>query len=136
LRVIIVGNPFGGDQAAFEAAVTDAMQGRHSGQATNFTTTPGPSAREIYRVVMMFDPPKGLSADTTCQSDPASLSSTAGEGTAVSVLAAFCRSERALTQVRGDIEAAAGPDDPAFVALIGDTVQALFTRKKRKHKRD
>jgi hypothetical protein len=77
LRVIIVGNPFGGDQAAFGRVVTDAMQGRNLGPQTNFTTTPGPSAREIYRVVMVFDPPNGLSADTTCQSDPAALSSTA-----------------------------------------------------------
>ena len=136
MRVIIVGNPFGGDQAAFGRVVTDAMQGRNLGPQTNFTTTPGPSAREIYRVVMVFDPPNGLSADTTCQSDPAALSSTARDGTAVAVLAAFCRSERPLTQIRGDIEAAAGADDPAFVALIGDTTQALFPRKKRKRNRD
>ncbi|MBE9553733.1 MAG: hypothetical protein IMF05_09760, partial [Proteobacteria bacterium] len=40
MRVVVVGNPFGGDRAVFERAVTDAMQGRHWGQRTNFTTTP------------------------------------------------------------------------------------------------
>ncbi len=134
LRVVIVGNPFGGDQATFERAVTDAMQGRNHGQQTNFTTSPGPNAREIYRAVMVFDPPKNLTGDKVCQSDSSSLPTAAGEGTAVTLIAVFCRSQRSLTRVRGDIGAAAGPDDPAFVALVGQSTQALFTTKRRKRK--
>jgi hypothetical protein len=44
-RVIIHGNPFGMDQAAFNKAVTDNMQGATPGRRTNFTTTPGKTAQ-------------------------------------------------------------------------------------------
>lgn len=136
LRVVIVGNPFGGDQSALDRSVTNAMQGRNFGQETNFTTTPGPSAREMYRVVIVFDPPIGIGGDTVCSTDPATLPPTAGGGEAVVLAAAFCRSERALTSVRGDIGRAAGPEDPAFVALIEQVTRDLFPPKQRKRKRD
>lgn len=134
LRVIVVGNPFGGDQAAFQRAVTDAMQGRNHGQQTNFTTNPGPSARADYRVVMVFNPPGNLIADKICQSDPASVPTTPGGGTAVTLVGVFCRADRSLTQVRGEVDAAAGIDDPVFAALVGQSTQALFPSKRRKRK--
>ncbi len=136
LRVVVVGNPFGGDQAAFERAVTDAMQGRSPSQKTNFATSPGPSARKEYRVVMVFNPPNNLVGDKVCQGDPPSLPTAAGEGTAVALVAVFCRSDQGLTQVRGDIDAAAGPDDPIFAELVGQSTQALFPNKRRKRKGD
>jgi len=136
LRVVIVGNPFGGDQAAFEQVVTDAMQGLNQGQKTNFTTTPGSSAREIYRVVMVFNPLGNLVGDKVCQGDPLSLPTADGEGTAVTLVAVFCRSDQSFTQVRGDIDAAAGPDDPVFTALVRQSTQALLPSKRRKRKRD
>jgi len=134
LRVVIVGNPFGGDQAAFERAVTDAMQGRNHGQETNFTTSPGPSARAEYRAVMVFNPSNNLVGGTVCQRDPTSLPTAAGEGTAVALVAVFCLSEQSLTQVRGDIDAAVGPDDPNFAELVGQSTQALFPSKRRKRR--
>ncbi|MEL6964124.1 MAG: hypothetical protein AAFO01_15325, partial [Pseudomonadota bacterium] len=40
--------------------------------------------------------------------------------------AAFCRNQGVLTAVRGSLDLAAGTDDPAFNALIGQMVDDLF----------
>lgn len=125
MRVVIVGNPFGGDRSSFERAVTDAMQGQHWGQRPNFTTTPGPNARERYRVVLLFDPPRSLNGARLCREAHSTLpSESAGEG--IVLFAAFCRGKRSRTEIKGYISSAAGPDDPAFRALVGQVTNGLF----------
>lgn len=125
MRVVIVGNPFGGDTAAFEKAVTGAMQGQHWGQRTNFTTTPGASAQTRYRVVLLFDPPRALSGGRLCREAPSALpSESAGEG--IVLFAAFCRGKRTRTEIKGRISSATGPDDPGFRELVGQVTNGLF----------
>lgn len=125
MRVVVVGNPFGGDRAGFEKAVTDAMQGQHWGQRTNFTTTPGPRARDRYRVVMLFNPPRSLSGTRLCREDPSTLPrESAGDG--IVLFAAFCRGKRSRTQIKGYVSGATGPDDPAFRELVGQVTNGLF----------
>jgi hypothetical protein len=125
MRVVVVGNPFGGDRAVFERAVTDAMQGRHWGQRTNFTTTPGASAHVRYRVVLLFDPPRSLSGARLCREDPSALpSESTGKG--IVLFAAFCRGKRTRTEIKGRISGAAGADDLAFRELLGQVTNGLF----------
>lgn len=125
LRVVVVGNPFGGDQAAFDKAVTDAMQGQHWGQRTNFTSTPGPDARETYRVVLLFDPPIDFNGSHLCRRSATALP-TQSSGGEIALFGAFCRGKRSLTEIKGQIDGAAGPDDPAFRALVGQVTNGLF----------
>jgi len=51
-----------------------------------------------------------------------------GEGATkpLNAAAAFCRNQGVLTAVRGSLDLAAGTDDPAFNALIGQMVDDLF----------
>lgn len=125
LRVVIAGDPFGGDAAAFGAAVTDAMQGQHWGQPTNFTTTPGESARPNYRVVMLFNPPITLNAVRLCEDEPSALPTDA-TGDGIVLFGAFCLGDKGLTAIRGHIAGAAGPADPAFRSLVGQVTNGLF----------
>lgn len=124
-RVDVVGNPFGGDDAAFGRTVTDAMQDRHFGPRTNFTTTPGESARSAYRVVMLFDPPVTFNGMRLCGESPTALPTEAGHDD-VSVYAAFCLGNYSLSRVKGTIGGASGPADPAFRELVGQVTFALF----------
>jgi hypothetical protein len=130
MEVIVVGNPFSGDHAAFGKAVTDHMQGNHWGPPTRFTTTPGPSARDIYRVVMLFDPPKTLTGMRLCRDEAASLP-TESVGGEIVVFAAFCRGSKSLTEIKGRIEAADGASDPFFGDLIAQVTNALFPPDRR-----
>ncbi|MHC4984223.1 MAG: hypothetical protein ACYTF6_13785 [Planctomycetota bacterium] len=125
MRVVVIGNPFRDDRASFERAVTDAMQGQHWGQRTNFTTTPGPGASKRYRVVMLFNPPRSLGGARLCREDSSKLpTESAGEG--ITLFAAFCRRKRTRTEIKGYITGVAGPDDPAFRALVGQVTNGLF----------
>lgn len=125
LHVVIVGNPFGGDQAAFGTAVTDAMQGRNWGQATNFTTTPDAEARLTYRVVLVFNPPDGMNAARQCREEALAVQ-TIPSGDRIELSGAFCRGGNPMTRIRGRVSAAAGPRDVAFRELVGQVTSGLF----------
>lgn len=130
LRVVVAGNPFGGDKASFDRAVTGHMQGNHWGQPANFTTTPGESARESYHVVMLFNPPKTFPGMKLCRETPANLpSETTGDG--IVLFAAFCRRNESLTEIKGRIGAAAGPADPNFGDLVAGVTNGLFPPRHR-----
>ena len=126
LHTVVHGNPFGGGQPAFGRAVTDAMQGRHWGQRTHFTTAPGADARNTYKVVLLFDPPIDFTGLRLCRDDDATLAGVPRRGDAVQVFAAFCRGDKSLTEIKGSIASASGAKDPAFRELIGDVTSALF----------
>lgn len=130
LRVVVAGNPFGGDRAEFDRAVTGYMLGNHWGQPTNFTTTPGESVRDSYHVVMLFNPPKTLPGIKLCREKPADLPSEAREDGVV-LFAAFCRRNESLTEIKGYIEAADGPADPDFGDLVAAVTSGLFPPKRR-----
>lgn len=121
----ILGNPFANlAQAAFDRAVTGAMQGAHFGPRTNFTTTPGESARPVYRVRMLWNGPIGTNGHKLCDGTPLQGGGPAdGE---VRVLAAFCRGDGAATYLSGSVDGATGPDDPRFVHFIRQVTTELF----------
>ena len=126
LLTVVYGNPFGGDQAAFAGAVTDAMQGRNWGQRINFTTSPGADARLTYKVVLLFDPPATLLGQHLCSESAETLASGPKPGEGIGVLAAFCRGDKALTEIMGYISSASGPEDAAFRELAGQVTLGLF----------
>ncbi|MDH3658653.1 MAG: hypothetical protein OEU92_01280 [Alphaproteobacteria bacterium] len=120
------GDPFGLGDEAFQAGMIDILAHHPpKPQPTNFTTDPGDSADTDYRVVFLFDPPTSLLQTRLCRL-PLELPSGPGGAQPMQVAAAFCRYEGVLTAVRGQLDAATGLDDPAFDALIGQMVDALF----------
>jgi len=120
------GNPFELDDKAFQAAMIDILA-RYppKPQPTNFTTDPDDSANTNYRVVFLFDPPKAFTTGQLCRL-PLKLPRGEGSNKPLRVAAAFCRYQGVLTAVRGGLDLAADPDDPAFDALIGQMVDELF----------
>lgn len=130
MRVVVAGNPFGGDQPTFGKAVTDRMQGNHWGPRTHFTTTPNETARSSYRVVMLFGPPRNLVGMRLCREEGAALP-TAQTGKEIILFAAFCRSNETMTEIKGRIAGATGPDDPVFGDLVAQVTNALFPPDRR-----
>jgi hypothetical protein len=125
LQTIVRGDPFGIGEAAFEGAVVEAPQ-RHPPrpQPTNFTVSPGDSARANYHAVFLFDAPPATAGIGLCATPPhVPVVDTDG---VVRVTAGFCRGSGVLTRVTGEVAGASGVDDPQFDALVGQVIDALF----------
>jgi hypothetical protein len=124
LTTIIVGNPFDLDQAELETRLVAMLNESPTFlQPTNFTTTPGPSARPQYRAVLLFNRAFVL-ATQICRS-PESVP-VAELGATVRLTAVFCRHNGFLSQVTGELKNVAGIDDPRFRRLIRQMVPLLF----------
>lgn len=130
IRVIPAGDSLGIDASTLDKAVTDAMQGRHWGPRTNFTTVDDPGIRPSYRVVMMFNPAPTMVGMRLCREDPALLPVVAARDEIV-LFSAFCRGGESLTEIKGRIAGDPGLDNPAFAELVGQVTHALFPPNRR-----
>jgi len=116
----IVGNPFGGAKTQVDVAVTGLMRGHDRGVGARFTTAPGTSARDGYKVAVVFDPAPDMPAADACSA----ARSAPGSGDRVTVLAVFCTPSGAYSGAVATLPRGAGLDDPAVVG----TVKALTRR--------
>ena len=121
-RVIIHGNPFGMDRAAFSKAVTDNMQGANPGRRTNFTTTPGKSIQNNLWVVMAFN--TDIGAYNLCQDQ--NIKTRAQGSRPLSLAAAWCFDGQQDSLVEAEVGPARDVNDPRFRALVSQTVLNLF----------
>lgn len=125
-RVTVFGTLGGMEPAAFARLVTDSMQGNIAGVPTNFTTTPGDSARPDYWVAIAFAARGNIMNTELCGPGPIQT----GEPTdgQLMVQGAFCRSGGALTQATGYADWPMDPQSPAFRDFVHDVAFALFPR--------
>ena len=131
-KVVVHGNPFGMEAAAFAKAVTGHMQGANPGRRTNFTTTPGKSAAKNFWVVMAFNAEVGI--NELCRGKRFKIRPSSG---ALSLRAAWCFDGRQDSRVTASVGAPEDANDPRFRALIRQTVLHLFPRHMdREFRRD
>ena len=124
LTTIIVGNPFDIDQAELETRLVAMLNESPTFlQPTNFTTTPGPSARPQYRAVLLFNRATVL-PNRICGSPDRVPVAELGE--TMRLIAVVCRYGGFLSQVTGELEGVTGIDDPRFRRLIRQMVPLLF----------
>ncbi len=124
LRVVIRGNPTGAPQQEFERAVIASMQGRNWGPRTNFTTQPSESARQNYRVVMLFGGDRFAGGYALCADpDEIDLASAAGR---VRLQAAFCLGDRPLSSLQVATDGVTSPTDPRLDRMVAAAVIELF----------
>ena len=118
---VVVGNPFGGDNATFARRVTTILNEENPLQPTNFTTQPGPKAGTKYRAVFVFN--TGRQADHTLCQDPQALRGGPAGTAPITVQAAFCNGAVSLMDVYAS---ASNGDDAKFRALITQVQGSLF----------
>jgi hypothetical protein len=117
-------------QEEFAAAVTDAMQRAHFGPATNFTTTPGETARLNYRVRLLFNGPMASTGAAVCAGDPAIVGPSPETGD-VRLLAAFCNGERPMTYLSAHVGGIQDAHEPAFRDFMRQVTINLFPPQNR-----
>jgi hypothetical protein len=124
LTTIIVGNPFDIDRAQLETELVAMLnQSPTFLQPTNFTTTPGPSARPQYRAVLLFNRQIVLPS-VACRAPEQIPVAELGETTRLTAL--FCRHGGFLSTVTGELDGVTGIDDERFNRLIRQMVPLLF----------
>jgi hypothetical protein len=124
LTTVIQGDPFQLGEQPFDAQFIELLnRNQPILQPTHFTTTPGPSARPIYRAVFLFNT-KTVIPNQLCREPPDVPQVEMAAGT-VRVTAAFCRWQGYLSTVTGEV-AATGVDDPRFERMIGQMIFLLF----------
>lgn len=126
-RVELLGDPFGGDRTALEAAVVAAMRGRGNGLPTRFTTAPNETARPGSKIVFAFNPVGTEPTSKLCTPNGvATAPARPGESVNLYVEAAFCSGGGAANAARGWLDGATGPDAAGFDSLIGDLTDTLL----------
>jgi hypothetical protein len=130
LTADIQGNPFAMPKEEFDATVTDAMQGAHFGQPTNFTTTPGDSARQGYRVRLLFNGPGASSGRIVCAGEPAIVGPSPESGN-VRLLAAFCNGDYPLSYLSAHVSGIRDAHDPTFRDFMQQVTTNLFPPQNR-----
>ena len=145
-EVVIKGNPFGGagvNDDALGDAVVGAMQGQPGWMVTNFTTTPGETARPLYRIVWLIGVDAGTSLYRLCGPtsginvagyniggySPSDAERAAPPKPGNRIIAAFCRRERMMTYLGASMGGITSPDDPRFRALIRTATRQLLPHR-------
>jgi len=105
-------------------------QGAHFGQSTNFSTTPGDSAREGYRVRLPFNGPGASSGRIVCAGEPAVVAPSPESGD-VRLLAAFCNGEYPLSYLSAHVSGIQDAHDPAFRDFVRQVATNLFPPQNR-----
>lgn len=125
IPVVVRGNPYAVPKTEFDQAVADAMQGTTFGTVNYFV--PARESVAAYRVIMLFNQPPNVSADSLCTlPGPPDAVFGGAPDTHVGISAALCRGERSITQANGYIATVGGPRSPDFRRGVQRFSMALF----------
>jgi len=128
-HVVVRNNPYDRPKAEVDQAVIDAIQGQITYMITNFTTTPGETARLQYRVEFFFDAPINISGRTLCNRDLGLPPPTPANGRTV-ILGAFCLRDQVVSEARGTV-VQAQPGDANLNALFSILIRRVLPNHKR-----
>jgi hypothetical protein len=120
---VVIGNPFGMDEARLDSMVTDAMAAGISGLSVDFTTDPSQAAAAEPRVVVVLNPAGDPPGSAICRTP--SPVQTLPAGDELRVLAAFCDGANPIGSVEAQ-DTVSGPTDRRFQRLLWRTASALF----------
>jgi hypothetical protein len=124
LTTVILGNPFDIDQDQLDTKLVAMLNESPTFlQPTNFTTTPGPSARPEFKAVILFN--RAIVVPYQVCRSPEQVP-VADLGTTLRVSATFCQYGGYLSTVTGELKDVTGIDDPRFHRLIRQMVPLLF----------
>jgi hypothetical protein len=124
LTTVIVGNPFDIDQGELDTKVVAMLNESPTFvQPTNFTTTPGPSARPEFKAVILFNRAVVLPNQVCRIPEQVPV---ADLGSTLRLSATFCQYGGYLSTVTGELEGATDIDDPRLRTLTRQMVPLLF----------
>jgi hypothetical protein len=126
VTLVVLGNPFGGDQVAFEQFVADTIHGANPGTAASFNPAPADVAMGQRRIILVFNGPIASNGWLMCGDLP-QPGGGFQEGGHIRTLAAFCGSDdRSLSYLSAGLSGNQGPDDPKFRNYLRQIILSLL----------
>jgi hypothetical protein len=123
VRMVLVGNPFGMDQARLNALISNELARGVTGMSTAFTTSAERAAAPEPHVVVVLNPLTEPTPTALCSAPDTAPTAPADEQ--IQILAAFCRGDQVLHAARTEATVR-GPTDQSFRRLLWRTSSALF----------
>jgi len=127
--VVVRNNPSTLPAQEFEQKVVDAIQGQITYMITNFTTTPGDSARPQYRVEFFFNPPDTTNGFVLCNPNRELPDAVQRPGVTY-VLAAYCLRDNPLSEAFGSASGAE-PGTEGFDRLMSQVIRSILPQYHR-----
>jgi hypothetical protein len=128
VRAVVVGNPTAAEDAAFEDAVTSAMNDRPWGPRVRFTTKPESEASPGYRLVAVFGAAQPMNMYALCEAAPGGLVAAPRSGR---LEAAFCWNDHPISHTRVSVDAIASAEDPNLTLAVKTAMRQLFPLPRR-----
>ncbi len=126
VTLVVMGNPFGGDQTVFERLVADTIHGANPGTAAIFNPAPAGAAMGHRRIILIFNGPIASNGWLMCGDLPQPGGGAEGGGH-IRALAAFCGgNDRSLSYLSAGLNGSQGPEDPNFRNFLRQIILALL----------
>ncbi len=134
--VVINGNPFRfHDKYVSDQIARRAMRGAHYGPRVNFVAYRPDGPSRDYRVVLFYFAPRSFSGSMLSSGQRRPRPDRPADANFITVLAAYCRGDERLTEVRSTT-LAFRPNDPRFIEMIQRVTRALFPRDEPSRRND
>ncbi len=131
VRMDITGNPFSVSTSSLESLVTSEFEGAYIGRQARFSTTSPPELDNNTRIVIFFQPVRGVNQSTIC--NPESLPKPAtmdASDSRLRIYAALCvrKTSRSFAKIKGPMPSAL--NTPEMVYFIKTTARNVIPELK------
>jgi hypothetical protein len=133
IRVEVDGSTFGLPADQFAQRVVDIMRASYY-RRDWFTLAPSRATDPRFRIVMMFNPDPGLSANEMCAAPQPFQPVAKAPGETTVLFAAFCGTTEALSETTGRAYGGVtGVDDPKFRELVAKVTNSVIAKNDWNH---
>jgi hypothetical protein len=127
VRMEITGNPFKVSKSSLESLVTSEFKGAYIGRQARFSTNSSPEFDNNTRIVMFFQPARGVNQSTICNPDdlPNPATKTTSDNK-LELFAALCvrKTSHSFTKVKGPMPPAL--NSPEMIYFIKTTARTVI----------
>jgi len=115
MAVEVVNQPFGQPDA--DGRIAAAMRGKNQGARIEFTADPGPETPDETKIIVAFGTESSDAGASYCGGQPVAASAKPDDEH-LRMLMIYCKHDKFMSSVRGEMPATRNVDDPTFKSML------------------
>lgn len=123
MTVEVVNQPF--DQADAERRIASSMRGKNQGARIDFTTEPGPQTPDETKIIVAFGTERSDSGRSYCGGEPVASQGNP-DGSPLRMLMIYCKHDRFMSSVRGEMPVTGNVEDPNFQSMLAQATKLVI----------